>query len=94
MAFAFNHLDRLMQNFSKRIPIEKGFSPEFFFNRMYTVNGISYHVSVVDRYRQSHFFNMEQKSNLWRIVDAPKVPDWIMNIEKKLEEAIFESLIR
>jgi hypothetical protein len=94
MAFTLNHLEIVMQNFSKRILIENGFNPEFFFNRMYTVNGINYHVSVVDRYRQAYFFNMEQTSDRWRIVNAPKVPDWIMNIEKKLEEAIFESLIK
>jgi hypothetical protein len=83
-----------MQNFSKRITIERGFSPEFFFNRMYTVKGIGYHVSIVGRDRQSYFFSMEQTADGWRIVNAPRLPDWIMNIEKKLEEAIFESMIR
>lgn len=81
-----------MQHFIKRILIEEGFNPEFFFNRIYTVKGIVYHVSVVDKNKKSFFFNMEQTSEGWRIVNAPKLPDWIMNVEKDLEATISENL--
>lgn len=80
-----------MSNFSRRILVHQGFCPEFSFNRIYTTRGIGFHVSVVDQHKQSRFFTMEQTSEGWRIVNAPKLPDWIMNIEKKLSESITEN---
>jgi hypothetical protein len=81
-----------MQSFTKRIPVEKGFSPEFFFTRIYTVNSVHYHISVMDKSGHSHFFTMEQKNEQWKIINAPKIPDWIVRIEEQLEEAITESI--
>ena len=80
-----------MHNFSKRISIEAGFSLEFLFNRIYTADDIRYHVSVMDR-NGNYYFTMEQSNGAWRIVNAPKVPDWIMGVEKKLENAIIENM--
>ena len=80
-----------MQDFTKRIAIQEGFKPEFLFNQIYTVHGVRYYVSVKDKDRRTLAFNMEEKNGRWKIVDAPKVPDWIINIEDKLEEAILKS---
>jgi hypothetical protein len=82
-----------MQNFTKRIRIEEGYSPEFSFNRIHTVNGVHYYVSVMDKRGQSYAFNMELKDKSWKIINAPKLPDWIMRIEKELGDAIFEGMI-
>jgi hypothetical protein len=49
-----------MQSFEERIVIEHGFIAEFFFNRIYTVSGNRFQVSVKDQAKQSFFFNMEQ----------------------------------
>jgi hypothetical protein len=82
-----------MKDFSKRIPVEQDFCPEFFFHVLHSASVQRYHVSVTDGNRQNIFFTMEQRaSSTWRIINAPKVPDWIMPIEKHLEEAIVENL--
>lgn len=80
-----------MQNFTKRIAVED-FSLRFFFHKMYTVKGIGFHVSVIDKNNRSCFFNMEEATGGWRIVNAPKLPDWLMQIEKQLADAIDEEL--
>lgn len=82
-----------MQNFTKRIVIE-GFSLRFFFHKMYTVKGVGFHVSVVDKNNRSHFFNMEQTAGGWRIINAPQVPDWLITAEKQLGDSIEEELAR
>ncbi len=83
-----------MQNFTKRILVLQGFNPEFFFNRIYTVKGTIYHVSVLDKKRHTYIFNMEQRDSKWKIINAAKFPGWIMNVEHELENAIFGSLTR
>ena len=81
-----------MRKFTKRIFIDKGFQPEFFFSRIYTPIGIRYHVSVMDSAdRFSVFFNMVEQEGSFRIINAPEVPDWIRNLEQELEQAILEN---
>lgn len=81
-----------MQSFIKAIFTE-GNTHIFYFDKIYTASGIKYHVSVRDT-QQQFFFNIEEMEGGFKIIDAPKVPDWIMKIEKQLEEAILENLIR
>ena len=81
-----------MQNFTRRIAVDQNFNPEFFFNRIYTVHGMRYHISVMDGNGQTFAFNMEQKNGSWKIIDAPKLPDWIITIESKLQDAIEKSV--
>lgn len=83
-----------MKDFSKRIKTGWGFIPEFFFHRVFTVSGNQrYYVSVNDREGHPVFFNMEQKNNgTWKIVDAPKVPEWIMDVEPVLNNIILEAI--
>ena len=82
-----------MENFTKHVLVAQGFYPEFFFNKIHTATGLRYHVSVKDKENNPYFFDMEEKEGKWKIIDAPKVPDWIMNIEQKLENAIFENIV-
>ena len=43
--------------------------------------------------RQAHIaFYMEEKNGEWKIISASKVPDWIINIQNKLEAAILENV--
>ena len=83
-----------MHSFKERILIEHGFIAEFFFNRIYMVSGNRFHVFVKDEAKQSFFFNMEQTpTGSWKIINAPKLPDWIMKLEKQLETSIIEHTI-
>jgi hypothetical protein len=83
-----------MNDFSKKIKADWNFFAEFFFHKLHTTSGQQrYHISVKDVQGVSFFFNMDQKPNgLWKIVNAPKVPDWIMELEPKLNIAIMESV--
>jgi len=81
-----------MQTFSKRVIIEPGFDPEFHFTKIYSTQGVRFHVSVRDSDRP-YAFNVELKNPGWRIINAPEVPCWIMNVEKQLEEIILENIL-
>lgn len=84
-----------MKDFSKKIKTDWNFFAEFFFHRLHTVSGQQrYYISVKDREGISYFFNMDQKTNgSWKIVNAPKVPDWIMELEPILNASILESAV-
>ena len=80
-----------MQTFAKRVTIEPGFEPEFHFTKIYSPQGVRFHVSVSNG-DQSYAFNMEIKHERWKIINAPEVPWWIINAEKQLEETILENI--
>lgn len=80
-----------MKSFTKRVRVEDGIY-EFVFHRIYTVKGTGFYVCVADQNKRSHFFNMEQSPEGWRIINAPMVPRWIMNVEQELSNAILEEL--
>jgi hypothetical protein len=61
----------------------------FYFNRIFTSNGVRYHIAVSDEKKQ-HIFYMEVKKAKWHIVESPKVPDWVKQLENELSLAIIE----
>jgi hypothetical protein len=77
--------------FTKRIQTFSGFI-NFYFNRIYTVEGIRYHVSCMDTRRKTHAFNMVEMLDQWIIAHNCKCPAWIKNLEQDLEQAILESI--
>jgi hypothetical protein len=76
-----------MPSFTKRIPTSAG-TLQFYFNRIYTVNGVRFHVSAVDRKNKSHPFLMQEENDAWHIVEDPNIPQWIKDIEGNLNVAI------
>lgn len=77
-----------MPHFTKHIATSIG-RLEFFFNRIYTVNGTRYHVSVKDDQRLTHTFYMEIKNSNWEIVKVPsQPPHWVLEVEQELATAI------
>jgi hypothetical protein len=72
-----------MPGFIKRID-----NLEFSFKRIQTPNGLRYYVSVTDANGDAFYFNMKEDSDRWKIINAPKVPDWIIELEKKLANLI------
>lgn len=81
-----------MKEFSKRIRVDGSFIAEFVFHMLYRASGNHrFYISVQDKSGRHLFFNMDQVDDgLWKIVDAPKVPDWIMQMQKELQNAILE----
>ena len=82
-----------MQTFTKRVLIEPGFNPAFFFTKIYTIKGVRFHVSVIDMDNLNYNFNIELRSLEWKIINAPELPDWIINIEEQLQEIILEKML-
>ena len=81
-----------MQTFSKRVTVEPGFEPAFFFTKIYTIQGVRFHVSVIDMEDQAWSFNMVLKNLEWKIINAPQVPSWIVDVENQLQEIIFSNM--
>ena len=81
-----------MQTFSKRVTIEPGFEPEFHFTKIYCTQGVRFHVSVSNE-DMTYAFNMELKPLGWKIINAPKVPCWIVDVENQLQEIIFSNML-
>ena len=63
----------------------------FYFNRIYTVEGVRYHVSVLDKFRKAVIFQMEEKDkDNWSLINAADIPNWIQKIEKELKETVLD----
>ncbi|MGZ5190866.1 MAG: hypothetical protein ACXWCZ_07570 [Flavisolibacter sp.] len=80
-----------MPHFAKRI-LSGGSSPEFHFNRIFTVSGLRYHVSVKSISNKSHYFMMQEKNGNWMFSDDSAIPQWILQVENELQKAIKEHL--
>jgi len=63
---------------------------EVHFNEYYSPNGIRYFVFARDQNGDSYSFNMEEKNDEWRIINAPRIQDLFLNNEKKFSDAIIE----
>lgn len=46
------------------------------------------HVSVLTNGPQCYHFGMEEIDSSWKIVNAPKPPDWILKLEPVLQQII------
>jgi hypothetical protein len=80
-----------MPYFTKRIKTDRG-DLNFYFNRIYTAEGLRFHISVIDKDKKSHAFNVQEDNGKWFLVNAPNCPYWIADLEKQFEKAIIEHL--
>jgi hypothetical protein len=76
-----------MMHFSKRLPVENGFS-NFYFNLKHTSEGPRFLVSVVDGKRNTHLFYMKKDAGKWMLIEPETSPYWIRMFEKKLSDLI------
>jgi hypothetical protein len=76
-----------MPRFSGNIKTSNG-NLNFSFNRVYTVEGVSYHVSVVDKERNVIIFHMVEDEGKWKIRECDNCPDYIKKVEKELSDKI------
>jgi hypothetical protein len=75
-----------MADFTKSFATTDG-PASFSFHRIYTAKGIIYFISATGRSFR-HFFHMEEREGSWKIVKAPKPPDWLLTYEKQLATVI------
>jgi hypothetical protein len=82
-----------MKDFASVIHVQDGFTAQFIFSALYNTAGCRYFVSVLDGNNDSYMFTMEQSEDKsWKIINAPKVPQWIMETESRLEAVILENM--
>lgn len=68
-----------MASFIKGINVN-GNLLDFSFIGVWTGKGMRYYVSVVDAQPKAYLFHMEFRNGQWKIIDAPKVPQWIHDV--------------
>ncbi len=76
-----------MPFFTARLKTSQG-GLTFYFNRIYTVEGVRYHVSVVGPDGKVHAFNVYYQEEKWKLVNSDNCPDWIVEIENEISNAI------
>jgi hypothetical protein len=76
-------------SFTSRIRTTGGFSFDFHFHRIFTVNGLRYHVTVVREGELFHF-SVTENGKGWKIIGAPQPPQWILDIENRIEEVLMQ----
>ena len=82
-----------MRDFASVIRLPDGFTAQFIFNVLYSAKECRYFVSVLDGNNEPYMFTMEQAADKsWKIINAPKLPQWIMETEPSLEEVILENM--
>ncbi|RYZ26479.1 MAG: hypothetical protein EOO10_15440 [Chitinophagaceae bacterium] len=78
-----------MADFTQKLDTTEG-SAFFTFTRIYTVRGVIYFTAVTGRGFR-HFFHMEERGGMWRIVESPKPPEWIYQYEEELARTILQN---
>ncbi|HEX4371892.1 MAG TPA: hypothetical protein VHZ50_01180 [Puia sp.] len=67
----------------------RGSQKEFNFLKINSASFPTYHIDVSDERGTRHYFSMVLSGDHWTF-SAEKVPDWIRDAEKGLENAILE----
>ena len=76
-----------MQHFTKQIKTDWGLFT-FYFNRIYTVDGIRYHVSFNDKNRKVIIFHMQLQSGVWKFANSENFPEWLQKLETQISDII------
>jgi len=79
-----------MPHFKEQIQTKKGLLT-FYFNRIFTVSGTIYHISARGG-ALTHYFMMEAGGGVWSFTDVTALPDWIIILRVKLEDALIKHL--
>jgi hypothetical protein len=80
-----------MHHFTQRIRVPLGYF-NFYFNRIYTIDGVLFHVSVIDNLKKLHMFNMTEFNGKWIIANPANCIQWIVVLENELSDAIIQHL--
>lgn len=78
-----------MKDFVRHLNLQD-FAAHFSFSRILCPNSLRYHVTARGPAEQHCEFNMQEVGGRWRIIDAPKVPDWVIRGQGELDRVIRE----
>lgn len=76
--------------FTERIETHHGYI-NFYFNRIYTAEGVRYHVSCFDKRQKVHAFIMKQLLGQWTLDHPSQCLLWIRNLEPEFVNAILKN---
>ena len=76
-----------MSDFKRAIPVKGHGRIIFEFIKINKVEHADYFITLNVK-KENISFRMRKRSENWKIVDAPKVPDWIMDIESQLSDIL------
>ncbi|HVG41591.1 MAG TPA: hypothetical protein VM888_08260, partial [Chitinophagaceae bacterium] len=79
-----------MHSFTIRLHAKCG-CDTFHFHKIYTPNGMKYHVAASTHKNKNYFFNMELKGDRWVIVSSPMPLNCILQLEEALSKAIVQN---
>lgn len=80
----------MILHFIKSIEVGNGFV-NFYFDRIYTIEGVRYFVSVIDRETRKLFmFQMRENEGKWSIINFLNYPYWIVKLESELSNVIID----
>ena len=82
----------MQNNFQKAITSLEKKNYVFHFNRIYTVDGIRYHVSVRTQGNISYYFMMEEDTGGWNFSDMALLPEWLIDMEQQFENVVKEHI--
>jgi hypothetical protein len=80
-----------MQHFFKKLEIDNT-SINFYFNRIHTVEGDRFHISVYGKDKKAYSFLMKQEGEGWKLIHPDNCPDWIIKAEDQLSNIIIETI--
>ena len=80
-----------MAYFTWSLPTNEGRSLIFHFNRIFTVNGPRYHISV-KTVSSTYYFLMQQTGENWEFTDLTNLPAWLIDLKEELELVIVEHI--
>lgn len=80
-----------MAYFTRSLPTNEGRSLIFHFNRIFTVNGTRYHISV-KTVSSTYYFLMQQTGENWEFTDLTNLPAWLIDLKEELELVIVEHI--
>lgn len=88
MHWAANEKLFYMAQFNRRIRVNN-VKLEFIFTEIREQGSVRFFVTLLDENDKFHCFNMKQDEKVhWKILDAGKVPSWILKIEDDLSKTI------
>ena len=87
VTFKDSPLTNTVNHFTRQIKTEWGYFT-FYFNKVYSVDGVRYHVSFNDKDRKVVVFQMYLIDSLWSITNPVNCPEWLINLQQFLSEII------
>jgi hypothetical protein len=78
-------------HFTSTIRTKEG-NLNFYFNKIFTAQGVRYHVSVIPRDNKMITFRMMKENNRWYIDNPKGCPEWIISLEPVINDVIVEAL--